>query len=200
MIAEDTLGQSTISAKVASTGNAADDFFANDEKHSTSMVAHCRSTAMTMIEARGDIDESEMDKTMIDVMGMTKLSASDVKAIKAKETNNLKRVQAAFRRVNAVQEKMEAAKYQSKVNTADFVIDTEDRPVDLIEAKVATEQKVKLSRAKISIEEKKIEASMEIEGGTFIGKEFLGFDEIELNDVFVPQEDLDIDGRSDISW
>jgi len=137
---------------------------------------------------------------MIDVLGMTKLSASDVKAIKAKETNNLKRVQAAFRRVNAVQEKMEAAKYQSKVNTADFVIDTEDRPVDLIEAKVATEQKVKLSRAKISIEEKKIEASMEIEGGTFIGKEFLGFDEIELNDVFVPQEDLDIDGRSDISW
>jgi hypothetical protein len=197
---EENVGSQTFSAKVASTGNAADDFFASEDKHSKSMVTHCRSTAMTIIEARGDIDESEMDKTMIDVMSSVGLSASEVASIKAKETNNLKRVQAAFRRVNANQEKVEASKYQGKVDTAGFVIDTEDRPIDLVEAKVAKEQKVNLSRAKISFEEKKVEASVEIEGGTFIGAEFKGYDEITLDEVNTPVGDLDIDGRSDMSW
>jgi hypothetical protein len=128
----------------SSSGNAVDDFMASDNKHKASMVAHCCSTMLPLLTARGDLDPSEMDQTMIDMMNVTSLPETVASEIRKSKASNLKKVQAAFRKLVAIRDRKEAATYKGKVNTSEFVIDTEDRPVDVLDAKKAAEVNVDL--------------------------------------------------------
>ena len=94
------------------------------------MVSHCQSTMLPIL-AKGDLDESEMDATMIDLMNITKLPETVASEIRQSKDSNLKKVQAAFRALISLRDRREAEKYSGKVDTAGlmkFMVSKIDMP------------------------------------------------------------------------
>jgi len=116
------------------TGNTTDDFLASDNGTGQSMVAHCHSTMLPII-ARGDLDPSEMDETLVDLMNVTELPETLASSIRASQASNLRKVQMAFRGIISLREQREAKKYSGTVENAGFVVDTVDRPIEIVEPK-----------------------------------------------------------------
>jgi hypothetical protein len=137
--------------KVAgSNRNSVDEFLASGDNAGGLMVAHCQSTMLPILAAKGDLDESEMDATMIDLMNITKLPETAASEIRQGKDSNLKKVQAAFRELISLRDRREAEKYSGKVDTAGFVVDTEERPVELIEALKREEMVANLAEPKLA--------------------------------------------------
>ena len=82
--------------------NAVDDFIASmGQADSAPLVAHCKETMLPVI-ARGDLDDSQMDPTMIDVMNVVQLPAGYREKLESDRHNGkysaLGMIQAADRR------------------------------------------------------------------------------------------------------
>jgi hypothetical protein len=118
-----------------STGNPVDDFIAGDSGKPQVMVAHCQSTMLPILAFHGDLDESEMDQTLIDMTNVTALPQAIADKARETKTSNIRRVQMAFRELVSLRDQREAQKYHGKVDTAGFIIDTQDRPIQLIPEK-----------------------------------------------------------------
>jgi hypothetical protein len=206
--------------KVAdSKGGSVDEFLASGDNAGGLMVAYCQSTMLPVL-AKGDLDESEMDQTMIDLMSIAGLPETAAGEIRNSKDSNLKKVQAAFRRIVSQQDRCDAEKYVGKIDTAGFVIDTEDRPVDLIEAIKRKEVAVNLKRSKLAelqIDSKAEElktrlvfppaempadvnefVSQDVEMETFKEPEFENTDEIGLEDVLPGPGEVEVDLRQDM--
>jgi hypothetical protein len=206
--------------KVAdSNGGSVDEFLASGDNAGGLMVAYCQSTMLPVL-AKGDLDESEMDQTMIDLMSIAGLPETAAGEIRNSKDSNLKKVQAAFRRIVSQQDRCDAEKYVGKIDTAGFVIDTEDRPVDLIEAIKRKEVAVNLKRSKLAelqIDSKAEElktrlvfppaempadvnefVSQDVEMETFKEPEFENTDEIGLEDVLPGPGEVEVDLRQDM--
>lgn len=128
------------------------------------MVAHCQSTMLPVL-AKGDLDESEMDQTMIDLMNVASLPETVASEIRGSKVSNLKKVQTAFRKIMSLRDLREAEKYSSKVDTAGFVIDTEERPVELLEALKRKEVAIDLNRKTTANLEFEADDKLDIEPG-----------------------------------
>lgn len=151
--------------KVAdSKSGSVDEFLASGDNLGGLMVAHCQSTMLPVL-ARGDLDESEMDQTMIDLMNTTELPETVASEIRSSKVSNLKKVQAAFRKIMSLRDSREVEKYSGKVDTAGFVIDTEERPVELIEALKRKEVAVDLNRKTTAKLEFEADDKLDIEPG-----------------------------------
>jgi len=183
------------------------------------MVAHCQSTMLPVL-ARGDLDESEMDQTMIDLMNVAALPETVASEIRGSKVSNLKKVQAAFRNLISFRDRREAEKYSGKVDTAGFVVDTEERPVELIEALKRKEVAVNLKRSKLAelqIDSKaeELQAQLvsppaemptdvdafvpqDVEMETFKEPEFEGTDEVVVNEAIPGPGEVDVDMRQDM--
>lgn len=152
-------------AVVESSGNAIDDFVNQESGHKVVSVDHCQSTMLPILAGRGDLDQSEMDQTLIDLMNVTELPVGMVAEVRKAKASNLKRVQMAFRKLISLRDRKDAQKYQGKADTAGFVVDTVDRPVDLIDIPHAEEVMVDLNRRNNSIMKLDSAEQMDIEPG-----------------------------------
>lgn len=184
----------------ASTGNPTDDFIAAAEPHKMAMVSHCRSTMLPILASRGDLDKSELDQTLTEMMNVTGLPSSIAAKIRAADATNLNKVRVAFRFLAENTEKGASSKYEGKVNTSEFVIDTEERPIELVEPVDASQIDIDPRPARMSAEQPKPLVPDDVEMTTFEEPEFRGGSDIELDEPHAPQSDLDIDmgGGGDI--
>jgi len=66
-------GRDMTANEVESTGNPLDDFLGDGAAHKEALRAHCRSTMLPVIAGEGDLDESEMDQTLVEVLNLTGL-------------------------------------------------------------------------------------------------------------------------------
>jgi hypothetical protein len=131
-----SLGQ-RMAVKAETIGGSVDAFFAStDEKHVPTMASHCRSTMMPILAARGDLDPSDMDTTMIDMMNMSGLPEGQYKQIwddrkNNKYSSNLEAIRAAFRWLNHRKESAESSRYAGKVKAYGISMGMGDTPVDI---------------------------------------------------------------------
>jgi hypothetical protein len=162
-----------------------------------------------------------MDQTMIDLMNVTALPETVASEIRGSKVSNLKKVQTAFRKIMSLRDLREVEKYSGKVDTAGFVIDTEERPVELIEALKRKEVAIDLNRettAELQISSKGDElkevkvdtkpAKMVADAGAFVPQdvemetfkepEFENADEIAVDEAIPGPGEVDVDLRQDM--
>ncbi len=125
-------GQGTAIGPIAgSSGNAVDDFFASEAPRKTAMVSHCRSTMMPILSWRGDLDQSMVDQTLIDLGNMTGLPESVRSSQKSEKiSSNIERVRDAFRMVNARNERVASEKYSGKVDNSEHIVRAYDNEIE----------------------------------------------------------------------
>lgn len=184
----------------ASSGNAVDDFMAASEPHRMAMVSHCRSTMLPILAARGDLDKSELDSTLVELVNIAGLPAGMSAKIRNYKATNLNKVRVAFRFISERSEAGASGKYTGKVNTSEFVVDTEERPIELVTPVDASQIDVDPTPARMSAEEAVQLPPQEIEMKTFEEPEFRGGSDIELDEPTVRPDDIKVDmsGGGDI--
>jgi hypothetical protein len=107
-------------------GGSVDGFLASNDIHKTELVSHCRSTMMPILAFRGDLDPSETDQTLIEMMNMSGLPEEKYREFwddkKNQKYSNLQIIQAAFRWLNARNENLEAKRAAGKVVKSDEIM------------------------------------------------------------------------------
>jgi len=230
------------------TGNPMDDFLAMEQPKPTEMVSHCRSTMLPILSGAGDIDESEMDETLTEMMNVTQLPEDEVKSLRKdrhnnKYASNLKMLQAAFRSAQRTREIVAAEPYKGSVDVSEHVMDVKDQPIELepiaaspidldlvdpkkqpvVEIESSLQPSLEVEKltgeigdvdlkeaaepmAALDIDERPGETEIElvsqspvdVELGQFLEPEFVGTDNLELDDPKSPPGELDIDMRQDM--
>jgi len=119
-----------------SCGDSTDDFFATDEAYVAEEVPYCRSTMLPlMASGGGDLDPSEMDPTMIDLMNVVQVPQDDAEKLwnhDDKSKSTLKKVRDAFRAIDRKRTLEAKMKYSDHVDASgwqmDMVTDVEVAP------------------------------------------------------------------------
>lgn len=198
----------------SSTGNAVDDFFANDSGHKETLVSHCRSTMLPLLSS--DLDPSEVDSGIIDLMNTTELP-QDV-ADKAKEKRGMKAMQTAFLWLQRAREARQDAKYADKVDNSEYRIAPTRMEVDVAPEVKREAQPVnpQVNRAfdidvdgsgpsvegiipvngasdQLPVEFNEEFVAQDVDPATFVEKEFEGTDQIELDAPKGPPGELSIE-------
>jgi hypothetical protein len=198
------------------TGNAMDDFFTGGRVASKAVVSHCRSTMLPIMSARGDLDKSMLDGTLVEMMNLNSVPAAVVSSIKSRKGNNLGKIREAFRWIDRQAEKAEDQKYAGKTYAGEFHLKQADNEVSFIDAPEA-EMEIDGTNPSLMTE---IEAPMPAPSTTFDGINSLNgileevdvmesesqlpvemmdeenLAELGLEDVKQNPEDLVLDGRS----
>ena len=116
-----------LSASSESTGNAVDDFFADEGTHREALVDHCRSTMMPILTA--DLDPSEVDSGMVNLMNTVGLP-QDI-ADKAKKKKGTQALQAAFLWLQKAREARQDAEYAASVDVSEHIIKPAEPVVEI---------------------------------------------------------------------
>jgi hypothetical protein len=187
---------------VKSSGNAVDDFLGSEAEHKTAMVSHCRSTMLPILSFRGDLDPSEMDQSLLDLMNMSGLPEAQYQNLwddrkNNKLSSNLGTIRAAFRWLNARKHKDGSSKCAQPVGPSEFQVGVADNPLDILPPPVADITDLDAAPGNVSLEVPSFE-SLDVEMDLFREPEFEGTDEVALNDVQSPEGLLDIDMRQDM--
>jgi len=120
-------------ASAKSSGNPVDDFMASSDGGSkTVMVAHCRSTHLPILAARGDFDPSDMDTTFTELMNVTGLPGDVAQGIMDSDMAPVAKLKAAFRWLDKRAANKEAARYTEKVDASEFRVKHAEQEVDFI--------------------------------------------------------------------
>jgi len=230
--------------------NPMDDFLAMEDGKPADMVSHCRSTMLPILSGQGDLDESEMDSTLTEMMNVTQLPEDTVKSLRNdrhnnKYSSNLKTLQAAFRFVQKAKQSAVMEPYAGTVDVSEHVIEMGDQPIefdaqasspldmDLVDpdkqpvVDIEALREPSLAVDKLSGEfgdgdvdlleaseplptldidprpsEQEVElvaqSPVDVELGQFLEPEFVGADNIELDEPRAPLGELEIDMRQDM--
>jgi hypothetical protein len=190
---------------VESSGNPTDDFLAGEDKHETRMTAHCRSTMLPIMGQ--DIDPSEVDSGMIDLMRVTGLPEDEVKSLRKKSKTQKAFVQAAFRQMQANKEREQDSKYTGETRASDHIVRRSEMEVEVapevkreavsVNAQPDRGFEVELTGTgqdmsdvmpvneasdQLQVEIGEEFKAQEVDPSTFVEKEFEGSDEVELDE------------------
>ena len=102
-----------------SSGNPMDDFLASEKDAVTPMVAHCRSTMLPIMAGEGDLDKSDLDSTLVEMMNVTGIPGSVVSKISAKKMSNTAKLASAFRWLDKKAYNDELAQYSQPIPESD---------------------------------------------------------------------------------
>lgn len=167
---------------VSSSGNATDDFLSISECHSANEVPHCRSTMLPLYAAVDDLDPSWVDDLMITVENVSGLPGDDVSRIRKMDKKPIEKVKEAFRKIDARSREEEAARYAGKVDSSEFRIEMAETIGGEVPNVLPRQEDVDM---RVNLK------------GTF----FEGSDVIELEDVKVPESDLEMSlDDSEMTW
>lgn len=111
----------------STTGNAVDDFFASDNGHEETLISHCRSTMLPILSS--DLDPSEVDSGIIDLMTTTELP-QDV-AEEVKKQKGMKAMQAAFKWLQRAREARQDAEYAASVDVSEHILKPSEPVVEI---------------------------------------------------------------------
>jgi len=111
--------------------NFADAFFAAEDAPKPVQVPHCRSTMMPLLAAQGDLDQSEIDPTMIDLMNLTGLPEGETEKVMKRPEKGLKKWQHAFQMADKLRENQEVEKYAGPVDVSEHQIEVSDQEIEL---------------------------------------------------------------------
>jgi hypothetical protein len=110
-----------------SSGDSLNDFFATDEAYVSEEVPHCRSTMLPlMASGGGDLDPSDMDPTMIDLMNVTQVPQDEAKKLWNKDDKSktaLRQVRDAFRAIDRMRTQQASMKYSDHVDASEWQMD-----------------------------------------------------------------------------
>jgi len=121
-----------------SCGNAMDDFFTEADRpaflRQQKLVPHCKHTMMPIYGGMGDIDDSEMDSTLIDIMNVTELpdSKKDEIVHNDKYASNVDKLQAVFRWLDRQANLTTQERYEVHVDASEFKIEHKDQEIEMI--------------------------------------------------------------------
>jgi len=179
---------------VASDDVGFDGFLKEDERrpYEASLRPHCRSTMLPILAGMGDLDESEMDSTLIDLMNLTNLPESIVEEDAGRTP--LARVRDAFRAIDRMAAKARAAAYDEQPDASEFVVRMADNEVE-IDAPARPPIELDDTRAaKVELDVIEFEG-IDVDMAQGMPGIFAGVDEISLDDVVEPVSALDVDTR-----
>ena len=180
---------------VKSTGNAADDFLANTQKHAVKLVSHCRSTMLPIMGQ--DIDPSEVDSGLIDLVRVNDLPDGEVEKLEKdrhndKYSSNKSVLQAAFRRAQALREASEEAPYVVPVDASDFRLHQADNEIEFTaEAMPDIDIDTVPAPVEMGVTAAEFE-TQEIDMSPLLAEEFEGTDVIDLDVLKAREGDLDV--------
>jgi hypothetical protein len=113
------------------TGNPMDDFLASDVSGGRrDKVAHCRSTMLPLLGSMGDLDKSELDGTLVEMMNVTSLPQGFRTEVAKMKGSNLGKLAAAFRLLDRTAEAEEKSRYVGKVSSAEHRLVRGDTEVE----------------------------------------------------------------------
>jgi hypothetical protein len=217
-----------VQVEASSCGNAVDDFFSSMDKADTpDLVAHCKQTMLPIL-AHGDLDGSEMDSTLIDVMNVVEMPSGYRDKMSDAVSNGKYSASQAIQSIIVAADRARRSavdrKYEGKVDSSGFVIDSADAPMEFaaealediqVDNRKATDVQVDvgapmdmLAGMEFDIDEvpslegidlfagDEFDVDMDYQAGEKI---FADCDHIELGDVSGPDL-LDIDMNQDLSW
>jgi hypothetical protein len=176
---------------VAGTGNATDDFFTSSHSASVS-VPHCRSTMMPIL-ARGDLDPSLMDNTLVEMMNLTPLPESVADQIRAMNCSDMSKIRAAFRWLDKQADAAEDGKYAGRVDAGEYQLRRADNEIDLA-GLPQPELPVDEKPGDYELEELFDAPEIDVDLVQFQEPEFEGSDEVILDDpAKAPPADLAVE-------
>lgn len=182
---------------VASTGNPADDFFADDTAHGVKEVPHCPSTRLPLYAAIDDVDPSWVEDLLVIVDNITGNPGdkSDGKPVE--------KAQAAFRAIDRAAAEQDRVRYSEPVDSSEYAIEAAENEVELA-AKPLPPLDVDASAGDFIGEDAPSpladEPSIDMTADTK-GTIFEGSDVIELDQNREPKESVDVElNESEISW
>jgi hypothetical protein len=186
-------GSSTFSEEV-STGNPTDDFLASERQEKSRMAAHCRSTMLPVVASIGDLDPSEMDSTLVEVMNVTGLPSGIKDEIMASKVSNISKLKAAFRYLDKMADESEKDKYAGKVSSSEHKLSNSLMEFDIIqpmEGDLDVVDEVGL----INMDDMSAEPPepMDVEMDQFLEPEFEGTGEVPVDDPFQTPDVLDME-------
>ena len=118
---------------VATTGNAMDDFFANDvEVYEPKMVAHCPTTRLPLFEAAVDeLDEQWVSDVMIDLNSISGLPGDVSDRLKILDAKPLEKVKKAFNILEEMKASKGRKRYSEPVNASEYMLEQADNEIEL---------------------------------------------------------------------
>jgi len=108
---------------VASTGNAADDFFAAEGPYEAREIPCCPSTRLPLYAAIDDVDPSWMNDLMIVVENITGEPGDS-------DDDTVEKVKSAFRALDRVAAERHRARYSEPVNASEYIVDAMENEID----------------------------------------------------------------------
>ena len=175
-----------------STGNPMDDFLgASDVAKSASKVAHCRSTMLPLLGS--ELDPSYMDDTLVEMMNVAGLPQTVVDRVSAMKASNLAKVAAAFRWMDRNAAAVEAGRYSEAAGNAEFRLKRADVPLDVGTQAEAQMEDVWMGEVPAEVVVEPGLEEQDVEMGQFMEPEFEGGDEVGLDDVAVPEGQIDLE-------
>jgi hypothetical protein len=157
---------------------------------------------LPILSFRGDLDPSEMDQSLLDLMNMSGLPEAQYQNLwddrkNNKLSSNLETIRAAFRWLNARRHEASGSKKAQPVGPSEFQVGIADNPVDILPPPMADITDLDAAPGNVSLEVPSFE-SLDVEMDLFKEPEFEGTDEVALNDVQSPEGLLDVDMRQDM--
>lgn len=110
---------------VASTGNAADDFFADETTHSAKEIPHCPSTRLPLYAAIDDLDPSWVEDLMVVVENITGVPGDTT------EDSPTEKAKKAFKMMDRVAANEGRQRYSGPVDASEYVIETAETEIEL---------------------------------------------------------------------
>jgi hypothetical protein len=178
-----------------STGNPTDDFLASEKTEKPRMAAHCRSTMLRTVAAVGDLDPSEMDGTLVEVMNVTGLPTGVKDQITASKKSSLGKIRAAFRWLDRQADAADAGRYAEHVSSKEERV--AQAPMDFdIDAPAMADIEVVDAVGPMGEEAVGGDVGFEpqdVEMGQFMEPEFEGADVVPLDEVPAVSGILDVE-------
>ena len=177
------------------TENATDEFLSESITHKVELKPHCKTTLRPILSGMEDLDESDMDQTLIHLMTVEGLTPEQIKKIKKNKKSSTEKIGMAFRQayrnktVDVVAEFVDASEYQIE---SDFIVETIDPSKEDMDVDITVDITADLAEV--------------ISESTHQSPEFEGVDSlehpmqslIEMEDV--ASTNLDIDIKQDFSF
>lgn len=116
---------------VAMSGNALDDFFADERVHQVKEIPHCRSTMIPLCASIDSIDPSWTEGLMTVVENISGLPADEAKRIRMLDEKPIKKVQMAFQAVDRIRAHTARRRYNDAVDASDHMMDTAENEIEL---------------------------------------------------------------------
>jgi hypothetical protein len=177
--------------------NATDEFLSKSIVHEEELKPHCKTTLRPILSGMEDLDESDMDQTLIHLMTVDDLTPEQIKKIKNNKKSSTEKIGMAFRQAyknktaddGAYTEFVDASEYQIE---SDFLVETIDPSKKDMDVDIAADITQDLAET--------------ISASTYQEPEFEGIDSlehpmqslIEMEDV--ASTSLDVDINQDFSF